>query len=296
MSPIASKAYRRMAKPLLGKPIAERILHDVKTRIAESGVRPGLAVILVGDDAPSELYVSLKERAAQEVGIGFERIELPPTTTKEELFACIDALNARDDIHGIIVQLPLPPGLPTDDIITRIDPRKDTDGFHKETLRRFLRGDRDACPVFPRAVVELLRSSGEPLRDEYAVVIVNSELLGEVMAQALRLEGLDAEYVLSLHASSVLAEMTRQARVVVTACGSINSLKGAMLDEDAIVIDGGISRFNGKVVGDCDPKTVSRKVAYYSPVPGGVGPVTVATLLARVTDAALSSSSSPSSS
>ena len=276
-----------MAKPLLGKPIAERILHDVKTRISTSGKMPGLAVILVGDDTPSQIYVGLKERAAEEVGIRFERYEFPRTASKEEIFSCIDELNARDDIHGIIVQLPLPIGFPTDETIARIDPKKDTDGFHKETLRRFLRGDAAACPVFPRAVVELLRSSGESLEGEYAVVIVNSELLGEVMVQALRFEGLDAAYILSLHASAVVAEATKRARVVVTACGSINSLRGTMLDEDAIVIDGGISRFNGKVVGDIDPKTVIRKAAYYSPVPGGVGPVTVATLLARVTDAAL---------
>ena len=182
---------------IYGKPVAEKILAETKRRISQAGVTPGLAVILVGDDAPSHLYVGLKERAAQEAGIHFEKFLFLESADVEEIFRCIDKQNDRLDIHGIIVQLPLPEGFPTDEIIARIAPRKDTDGFHQETLRYFLMGDFNACPVFPRAIVELLRETGERFHGEKGLVLANSEMLGKVMAQALTLQGLKAEYVVN---------------------------------------------------------------------------------------------------
>lgn len=274
---------------LFGKPIAERILSETKERIRASSVTPGLAVILVGDDFQSHKYVGLKEKRAMEVGIHFEKKLLPETVAFEDICATIKSYNERDDIHGIIVQLPLPAGFPTDEIIARIDPTKDTDGFHPETIRRFLTGDFVACPVFPRAIVELLRETKREFHGEKAVVVANSDLLGKVMAFVLSLEGLESVYVLSSESRDVIAEKTKGALVVVTACGIPNFLTAEMLASDAIVLDGGNVHVGDKVQGDVERETVESSVAFLSPVPGGVGPVTVATLLARVTDAALSS-------
>lgn len=272
---------------LYGKLVADKLLAETKERIKEADVTPGLAVILIGDDAPSHLYVSLKEKAAQSVGIHFEKYIFSKTSSSEEIFKRIEDLNLRDDIHGIIVQLPLPLGLPTDGIIAHIDPSKDTDGFHPETVKQFLAGEQNKCPVFPRAMIELMLSVGGNYTGEKGLVLANSELLGKVLAQALANEGLQAEYILSKEKFEIISAKTKKARVIFTACGISNLITGEMILENVIVIDGGISHLNGKVVGDVERESVEKKVRYLSPVPGGVGPVTVATLLARVTEAAI---------
>ncbi len=274
---------------LFGKPIADHVLSQTKERIVQAGITPGLAVVLVGDDTESQKYVGLKEERAQEIGVRFEKILFPKTVSYDELIMSIDALNKRKDVHGIIVQLPLPDGFPTDAIIARIDPKKDTDGFHDATLRRFLAGDAAACPVFPRAIIEMIRETGIVFHGEQAVAVVNSDLMGRVMAHALSFENLASEYVLSTETHEVIAEKTKTARVVVTACGRPDLITARMLAPDAIVIDGGNVHVDGKVRGDVNRDEVENAVAYLSPVPGGVGPVTVATLLARVTDAAIQS-------
>lgn len=272
---------------LSGKLIADRILAETTERVVQSGTTPGLAVVLVGDYIESQKYVALKEERAKEIGIHFEKILFPESVSQQELFQTIDILNGRADIHGIIVQLPLPEGFPTDEIIAHINPEKDTDGFHRETLRRFLTGDVTACPVFPRAIVELIRGTGLSFHGERAVALVNSDLMGKVMTHALSLEGLQSEYVLSTATRETITSKTKGARVVVTACGIPDVVVAEMLSSDAIVIDGGNVHVDGKVRGDVDREGVEGHVAFLSPVPGGVGPVTVATLLARVTDAAL---------
>lgn len=272
---------------LYGKPVADKLLLETKNRIETSGVVPGLAVILVGNDAPSHLYVNLKEKSAKEIGIHFEKFLFDALVPVEKIYECIDALNERDDIHGIIVQLPLPDGFDTDAIIRHIDPKKDTDGFHEKTLEHFLAGDIDACPVFPRAMLELLRTGKGYYLGEKGLVVANSDMLGKIMTQALALEGLDSGYILSSEKKEIIAEKTKEAKVVVTACGMADLITGEMIAENSIVIDGGISHLDGKVVGDVDRESVERKSRWLTPVPGGVGPVTVASLLARVTDAAL---------
>ncbi len=272
---------------LSGKLIAERILADTKERIASSHVTPGLAVILVGDYIESQKYVALKEERAKEVGILFEKQVFPTTVSHGELISAISAFNDRPDIHGIIVQLPLPAGMPTDEIIAQIDPKKDTDGFHEETLKRFLGGDATACPVFPRAIVELIRETEIAFHGEKAIAVVNSNIIGRVLAFALSLEGLKSKYILRAEGKEAITHEIKEARVVVTACGIPDLITAEMLSPDAIVIDGGNVHVDGKVQGDVARATVEPKIAYLSPVPGGVGPVTVATLLARVTDAAL---------
>jgi methylenetetrahydrofolate dehydrogenase (NADP+)/methenyltetrahydrofolate cyclohydrolase len=243
----------------------------------------------VGDYIESHKYVSLKEERAKEVGIRFEKHLFPTTVSPQVVFETLKILNARPDIHGIIVQLPLPDGWPTDEIIRSIDPKKDADGFHPETVRQFLAGDESLCPVFPRAVIELLRATGETYRDERAVAIVNSELLGKVFEQALTQEGLQSEYVLSSVGKQVIAQKTIGARVVVSACGIPDLVTADMLSSHAIVIDGGNVHVDGKVRGDVDRSAVADYVAWLSPVPGGVGPVTIACLLRRVMQFALES-------
>lgn len=272
---------------LSGKLIAERILAETKERIALVSVTPGLAVVLVGDYLESHKYIGLKEERAKEVGVHFEKFLFPETTSHQDIFDCIETLNQRSDIHGIIVQLPLPDGFPTDEIIAHIDPKKDTDGFHQETLKRFLGGEAAACPVFPRALVELIRETKVSFHGDKAIAVVNSNIMGRVLTFALSLEGLQSEYVLSADGKDVVAHETKDARVVVTACGIPDLLTADMLSSDAIVIDGGNVHVNDKVQGDVKRDEVESHVAFLSPVPGGVGPVTVATLLARVTDAAL---------
>ena len=272
---------------LYGKPLADKLLALIKERVTKARVAPGLAVILIGDDAPSRLYVNLKEKAAQSVGIHFEKYAFPKIVAREDIFQCIGGLNARKDIHGIVVQLPLPKGLPTDEIIARIDQRKDTDGFHPETLRKFLAGEQNECPVFPRAMITLLRSLQIRYAGEKGLVIANSEMLGKITMRALMNEGLRAEYILSQEKPEIISAKTQEARVILTACGIPNLIIGAMISEKTIVIDGGISRLDGKVVGDAERVSVEKKAGFLSPVPGGVGPVTVAVLLARVTEQAL---------
>ena len=272
---------------LSGKLVAERILAKTKERINGANIVPGLAVILVGDYIESEKYVALKEARAQEVGVHFEKIPFPKTATNQEICNAIDDVNKREDIHGILVQLPLPDGLATDEIIAHIDPKKDTDGFHEETLKKFLAGESEACPVFPRAIIELIRETKIVFHGEKAVAVVNSNIIGRVLTFVLSLEGLQAEYILSGEGKEAIASETKEARVVVTACGIPDLMTADMLSSDAIVIDGGNVHVAGKVQGDVKRSEVEECVAFLSPVPGGVGPVTVATLLARVTDAAL---------
>src|SRR3989339_845165 len=163
---------------LYGKPVADEITAKTKKLIESKGITPGLAVILVGENNASHLYVRLKEKAAQDVGINFEKFLFDVTVKKEELISLINTLNNRSDINGIIVQLPLPEGLNTGEIISQINPQKDADGFHEVTLKNFLNGDKEECPVFPRAIIELLRSSGENNSGKKGVVLVNSDIFG----------------------------------------------------------------------------------------------------------------------
>ncbi|MFZ2300076.1 MAG: bifunctional 5,10-methylenetetrahydrofolate dehydrogenase/5,10-methenyltetrahydrofolate cyclohydrolase [Candidatus Moraniibacteriota bacterium] len=271
---------------LYGKPVADKMLAETQARIAAAGVTPGLAVILVGDDPASHIYVGLKEKAAGRIGMLFEKRCFPADTAEDDIIAAIGVLNRRGDIHGIIVQLPLPAWFDTDRIIAAIAPDKDADGFHQETLARLSAGDKNAYPVLPLAVLALLRATRAPLAAMSATVIVNSALLGKVMTQVLRLEGMSAEFILPAH---IVAEQTRlkNAAIVVSACGIPDLLQGSMLRHGAVVIDAGIVRVGGMVVGDADQESVGAIASFLTPVPGGVGPVTVATLLARVTAAAL---------
>ncbi len=268
---------------LYGKSVADEINAKTKKIIKSNRITPGLAVILVGENKASHLYVRLKEKAAQDIGIKFEKFLFDSTVKEKELLELINKLNDRRDINGIIVQLPLPKALEAKSIISQIDPRKDVDGFHFVTMKNFLDGYKKECPVFPRAVVELLLSSKEDIIGEKGIVLVNSDIFGKIMKQALLNEGVKADYILFKNIDDN-KEKIKEAEIVVTVCGVPNLIKPEMVNDGVIIIDGGISYLDGNVTGDVERISVEQKVKFLSPVPGGVGPVTVATLLARVAE------------
>ena len=269
-----------------GKPIAEKALLRARTIIREHGIHPGLAVVMVGDDPASEIYVGLKERAAESVGVAFEKHALPETSRTEDVQKVVRTLNERSDIHGIIVQLPLPAGIDTDAVIAAIRPEKDADGFHPETVARFLAGASSVPPVFPRAILALIQSTGAPLSGKQAIVFANSTLFARVIAATLGRVGIETEDSLTLGADAALAR-TREVDIVVTATGKPHFLLGRMVRSGAIVIDGGITRVGERVMSDADPESFANTECFLTPVPGGVGPVTVAFLVSRVAELAL---------
>lgn len=266
---------------LYGKPVADDIYKTLRESISTETEKPGLAVILVGQDKPSHIYVNLKEKAAKEIGIEFYKYLLPENVEQEDILKLIELLNADEQVNGIIVQLPLPEKYDTEKIISAIDPVKDVDGFHKENAKLFEQDDERFIPVFPHAIFRLIKSSGENLVNKKAVVVANSKEFGEVMSIMLQRNGLVCEYVLSDSIYSNLGKIGG-ADVIVSAVGSPGLLKGQMLKDGAIVIDGGIFEDNGKVFGDVDFASTEGKEGFLTPVPGGVGPVTIACLLENV--------------
>ncbi len=273
-----------------GHSVAEKILTATKKQIHERNLVPGLGVILVGEDEPSHLYVGIKERRAQELGIYFEKKIFASDVTEEAVEAAIKEMNVNEKLHGIIVQLPLPEHLNTEKLIGAIDPLKDTDGFHPVTIEKYLAGDTGDLPVFPRAMIELVRvaRAKETDKRKKALAIVNSELMGKVLKQALEQEGLEAEYVFSSDTEEIKELAPKQA-IILTAAGVPGIVSAEQAEPGAVFVDGGISYdADGQVIGDVRRDDgVYRTDIFVTPVPGGVGPVTVAVLLARVTEAAL---------
>ncbi|HOW60826.1 MAG TPA: bifunctional 5,10-methylenetetrahydrofolate dehydrogenase/5,10-methenyltetrahydrofolate cyclohydrolase [Candidatus Moranbacteria bacterium] len=257
---------------LYGKPIADKILNRLKSDISMSNKKPGMAVILVGKDEASHLYVSLKEKKAREIGINFQRFDLEENISENKVIDLIQKINNDKNIHGMIVQMPLPRILNAKKIISNIDPRKDADGFS---------GKSALSPVFPQAILLLLESSGENLERKKAIVIANSDEFGQTMAKMLLKNNIQTEYLIAKNMSENMNKI-RKADIVISAVGHCGLLKGEMLKDKAIVIDGGIEKFNGKVIGDVDFASVEEKNGFLSPVPGGVGPVTIACLLENV--------------
>lgn len=274
-------------KLLEGKPIADNIMKRLEREIQEHHLRPGLGVILVGDDAASHLYVTLKERAAERIGIRVEKKLFLENAPQAEIEQAIDTFNADQSLHGILVQVPLPAHLDTDAIINRMNLDKDVDGFHPENEQRFLAGKRSSFPVFPHAILELIYASGESLEGKTAVVIGNSWRFGDMMCQVLSREGVQAKHIPCVECTSEqgLFEL-KSADIVISACGKERTITNTMLKPGVIVIDGGIVKEGARVVGDVDRKSVEEGEGFLSPVPGGVGPVTIACLLSNVVEAA----------
>ena len=274
-------------KLLEGKLIADRMLTRLENDIREQHLHPGLGVVLVGDDAASHLYVTLKERAAERIGIRVEKKLFLENTVQSDIEQAIDTFNGDSSVHGILVQVPLPAHIDTEAIINRMHIDKDVDGFHPENERRFLAGESAFFPVFPHAIVELIRSSREPLRGKRAVVVGNSWRFGDMMCQVLSREGVEAKHIPCVECASEqgLHEL-KLADIIVSACGKERTITGVMLKPGALVIDGGIVKDGAHVLGDVDRTSVEELEGFLSPVPGGVGPVTIACLLSNVVEAA----------
>jgi len=270
-----------------GKAIAERIRAEIREKsdgLARKGVRPGLAVILVGEDPPSVLYVNSKEKTAAEVGFTSKVLRMPEDTTQRELIAEIRRLNADTEIHGILVQMPLPKHLDEKAAMDEVDPDKDVDGLHVINAGRLAAGIPCLAPCTPKGVIELLKRCDVPMKGSNAVVVGRSNLVGKPVAQLLLAE--HATVTICHSRTRDLADITRRADILVVAIRQKNFITGDMIKPGAAVIDVGINRVDGKVVGDVDFDAAREVAGAITPMPGGVGRMTVAMLLSNTVDAA----------
>lgn len=275
------------AQMLDGKAMSAELREELALRVQRlkgKGVTPGLAVILVGDDPASQIYVKNKELGCQQVGIHSVTIRLPETASQAELEAQIDKLNADASIHGILVQLPLPQGLDEAAALARILPEKDVDGFHLLNAGKLFTGQQGVVACTPKGAMEMLHRTGIDLSGKEAVVVGRSNIVGKPMAMLLLQE--NATVTICHSRTANLAEHTRRADVLVAAVGKPRFITADMVKPGAIVIDVGINRVDGKVVGDVDFDAVREVAAWITPVPGGVGRMTITMLLANTIEAA----------
>ena len=270
------------AKIIDGKAVAADLKQQLKLataeRLAEGKRRPGLAVILIGANPASQVYVGSKRKSCEEIGFKSEAYDLPETATEEELLSLIDKLNQDDDIDGILVQLPLPQHISAETVIERIAPHKDVDGFHPYNIGRLAQRNPQLSPCTPKGVITLLRTTGVDLKGLEAVVVGASNIVGRPMALELLLAGCTT--TVCHRWTNNLEEQVRRADLLVVAVGKAGFIPGEWIKQGAIVIDVGINRLeNGKLTGDVEFEKAKEKASWITPVPGGVGPMTVATLL-----------------
>lgn len=278
-----------MAKIIDGKAVSAEVRAEIKAEtekfISESGITPGLAVIIVGNNPASLVYVRNKKRACGEVGFFSTVIEMPEETTESELLDKIAELNSDEKIHGILVQLPLPKHISEEKIILAIDPKKDVDAFHPYNVGRIVTGDYDLAPCTPSGVMELLRRYGISVRGKECVIAGRSNIVGKPMA--LLMLAADATVTVCHSKTANLAEICRRADILITAIGKPKFFGADAVKDGAVVIDVGINRTeDGKLCGDVDFDAVLDKVSAITPVPGGVGPMTITMLLRNTLSAA----------
>ncbi|MDK2822828.1 MAG: methylenetetrahydrofolate dehydrogenase / methenyltetrahydrofolate cyclohydrolase [Clostridia bacterium] len=278
------------AKIIDGKETARKLRETIKTQVENlkaKGFTPGLAVVLVGNDPASQVYVGHKEKACKEVGFHSEVYRLPETTSQEELLKLIDNLNNDKNIHGILVQLPLPGHLNEKEVINKISPVKDVDGFHPLSAGALFVGEKSLVPCTPKGCIHLIKETGFDLQGKKAVVVGRSNIVGKPVAILLLNENATVTICHS-RTKNLKAELL-EADVVVAAVGKPNFITGDMIKPGAVVIDVGINRLdNGKLVGDVEFETAKEKAGWITPVPGGVGPMTIAMLLQNTLEAAQS--------
>lgn len=270
------------AQRIDGKQVAQQVRDQVKrgvaARLAAGARAPGLAVVMVGEDPASAVYVGSKRNACKEVGIVSKAFDLPDTTSQAELEALIDQLNNDAEVDGILVQLPLPQGLDAQAILERINPFKDVDGFHPFNMGRLAQRNPALRPCTPRGVITLLDSIGLDLHGKNAVVVGASNIVGRPMSLELLLAG--ATTTVCHRFTNDLKEHVQRADVLVVAVGKPDFIPGAWIKPGAVVIDVGINRLpSGQLVGDVEFDVAEQRASYITPVPGGVGPMTVATLM-----------------
>ncbi len=263
---------------LISQTVRSEVAARVKARVAAGLRAPGLAVVLVGEDPASQVYVGSKRRACEEVGFVSKSFDLPASTTEEELLALIDELNADNEIDGILVQLPLPAGIDSTHVLERINPEKDVDGFHPYNVGRLAQRIPKLRSCTPKGIITLLDRYNIELRGKHAVVVGASNIVGRPMTLELLLAGCTTT---TCHRfTKDLESHVRQADVVVVAVGKANFIPGNWIKEGAIVVDVGINRLDsGKLIGDVEYDKARERASFITPVPGGVGPMTVASLI-----------------
>ena len=276
-----------------GRKISAEVTEELKEQVAklkdEYGVQPGIAVVIIGDDPASHVYVNAKEKKAAELGIYSEKIVLPAETSQSEVLELIDKLNNNDSIHGILVQSPPPPHIDEEEIILNINPAKDVDCFHPYNVGRMLIGDENGFkPCTPHGCMVLMEKSGIDPAGKHAVIIGRSNIVGKPMAALLvqKAAGANATVTICHSRSANLNELVKSADIVVAAIGRPNFVTGDMVKEGAVVLDVGINRVPDetkksgfRLVGDVDFEEVSPKASWITPVPGGVGPMTIGMLM-----------------
>ena len=266
-----------------GREVAKNWKDEITKRVSELTVQPHLAVILVDDNPASQVYVRNKEKACAQTGIRSTVIRLKEDCTQVELENVVRSLNTDDSVHGILVQLPLPTHISEVDILALINPEKDVDGFHAMNSGRLMNGQKGFIPCTPLGIMRLLEAYKIPLEGKHAVIVGRSNIVGKPMAMLLLAH--NATVTICHSKTRNLAEFTRQADILVAAVGKANFITPEMVKARAVVIDVGINRVNGQIVGDVDAR-VNEIASYITPVPGGVGQMTIAMLLSNTVDAA----------
>ncbi|MEW6068448.1 MAG: bifunctional methylenetetrahydrofolate dehydrogenase/methenyltetrahydrofolate cyclohydrolase FolD [Nitrospirota bacterium] len=282
-----------MAAALIkGSEISKQIKEELKQKIAKLkekyNVIPGLATVLVGEDEASKVYVGQKEKACKELGIYSERIDLPANTKEADLLALIDRLNKDPKIHGILVQLPLPKGIDETKILYAIDPEKDVDGFHPVNVGKMMLGKPTFLPCTPHGIQELLLRSGIETKGAEVVVVGRSNIVGKPIANMLLQKGKGANATVTLcHTGTKdIASHTRRADILIVAVGKPKTITADMVKDGVVVIDVGVNRLETGLVGDVDFEAVKEKAKAITPVPGGVGPMTIVMLMYNTVDSA----------
>ena len=285
------------ARIIDGKKIAEEIQGEIRAEVSklkQEGIAPGLAVVLVGDNPASQVYVKNKSIACEKAGIHSETLRLPGTTKEDELLALIDKLNVDRKFNGILVQLPLPKHINEGRVLERIKPEKDVDGFHPVNIGRLVQGEETFLPCTPAGIQQLLVRSGAEIAHKHVVVVGRSNIVGKPIANILlqKKEGANATVTICHTGTKDMSVYTKQADILVVAAGKAEVITGDMMKEGVVVIDVGINRIEdpatkkSRLVGDVHFASASQKASMISPVPGGVGPMTVTMLLKNTVKAA----------
>lgn len=281
-----------------GKQIAADMREELKeeiTRLKKQGIVPGLGVILVGDDPASQSYVTAKERACENIGIYSDNISLPADTSQKELMTLVEKMNNDVKINGVLVQLPLPGGLDESEVLLAIDPAKDVDGFHPINVGKMMIGEKSFLPCTPHGIVQLLIRSGVTIEGAEVVIVGRSNLVGKPLANMLIQKKPNANATVTICHTRTrdLAVHTKRADIIVAAAGRPNTVTAEMVKDGAVVIDVGVNRVEDatkkkgyRLVGDVDFEAVKEKASLITPVPGGVGPMTITMLLYNTVESA----------
>jgi len=285
-----------MSKLILGKDISAEIYAELRTRIEalkSVGITPGLATVLVGDDPASQIYVRKKDEMCKELGMASFFVRMPAETTQQDLMAKVDELNRDPSVHGFMVQLPLPPHLDEEQVINAIDPDKDVDCFHPFNVGRLLIGEPDFLPATPAGIYEMIVRSGIKTVGKHVVIVGRSNIVGKPMAAIMMQRGVDSTVTVVHSKTENLPEITRQADILIVAMRKPKFITEDMVKDGAAVIDVGTNRVEDtshpkgfRLVGDVDFDSVEGKASAITPVPGGVGPMTICMLMANAVKAA----------